>query len=257
MHTSRSCNQEPEPLKKSQDFCVKEGAVSQQERSTKSLGMKSWRRRHLRLDPYQLNVYEEESSHDDAEKPVKSWALPLRVSTRANEKLIFVVHSEDGSISKFQVESESLRAQWLRAIRRLSIALVEKRLATASKGVKQDSAGGEELSRESSKSSGVHVVSSPDAHIKDRYSVRECIGSGMAGEVYRAKDRVTGETVAIKVLEKARPPNAHHDTRRTARTSEAVMFLFLLGVLTGSLQSRLSGESHEDCPSPRNDRTRN
>ena len=37
-----------------------------------------------------------------------------------------------------------------------------------------------------------------------RYSVRECIGSGMAGKVYRARDRQSGETVAIKVLEKVR-----------------------------------------------------
>ena len=62
---------------------------------------------------------------------------------------------------------------------------------------------------------------------RDRFQIEQKIGAGGMGEVYRARDRVSGEPVAIKVLSDAR----EHRTGRFAREVELLSQLSHPGIV--------------------------
>ncbi|WP_437477586.1 protein kinase [Sorangium sp. So ce1014] len=63
--------------------------------------------------------------------------------------------------------------------------------------------------------------------VEDRFEIERLAGSGGMGDVYRARDRLSGEAVALKVLQGA----SAHDLRRFAREAEALVTLRLPGVV--------------------------
>ncbi|WP_437605413.1 protein kinase [Sorangium sp. So ce834] len=63
--------------------------------------------------------------------------------------------------------------------------------------------------------------------IEDRFEIERLAGSGGMGDVYRARDRVSGQAVALKVLQGA----SANDLRRFAREAEALVTLRLPGVV--------------------------
>ncbi|WP_437572890.1 protein kinase domain-containing protein [Sorangium sp. So ce542] len=63
--------------------------------------------------------------------------------------------------------------------------------------------------------------------IEDRFEIERLAGSGGMGDVYRARDRVSGQAVALKVLQGA----SASDLRRFAREAEALVTLRLPGVV--------------------------
>ncbi|WP_437573711.1 protein kinase domain-containing protein [Sorangium sp. So ce887] len=62
--------------------------------------------------------------------------------------------------------------------------------------------------------------------IEDRFEIERLAGSGGMGDVYRARDRLSGEAIALKVLQGA----SADDLRRFAREAEALVTLRLPGV---------------------------
>ncbi|WP_437596228.1 protein kinase [Sorangium sp. So ce590] len=63
--------------------------------------------------------------------------------------------------------------------------------------------------------------------VEDRFEIERLAGAGGMGDVYRARDRLSGEAVALKVLHGA----SAHDLRRFAREAEALVTLRLPGVV--------------------------
>ncbi|WP_437283664.1 AAA family ATPase [Sorangium sp. So ce375] len=63
--------------------------------------------------------------------------------------------------------------------------------------------------------------------VEDRFEIEQLAGSGGMGDVYRARDRRSGETVALKVLHRA----SAGDLRRLSREAEALVALRLPGVV--------------------------
>ncbi|WP_437644157.1 protein kinase domain-containing protein [Sorangium sp. So ce362] len=63
--------------------------------------------------------------------------------------------------------------------------------------------------------------------IEDRFEIERLAGAGGMGDVYRARDRLSGEAVALKVLQGA----SAHDLRRFVREAEALVTLRLPGVV--------------------------
>ncbi|WP_437521141.1 protein kinase [Sorangium sp. So ce726] len=63
--------------------------------------------------------------------------------------------------------------------------------------------------------------------VEDRFEIERLAGSGGMGDVYRARDRRSGEAVALKVLQSA----SVRDLRRFAREAEALLMLRLPGVV--------------------------
>ncbi|WP_437954603.1 protein kinase [Sorangium sp. So ce119] len=63
--------------------------------------------------------------------------------------------------------------------------------------------------------------------IEDRFEIERLAGSGGMGDVYRARDRLSGETVALKVLQRA----SVRDLSRLSREAEALVTLQLPGVV--------------------------
>ncbi|WP_437476897.1 protein kinase [Sorangium sp. So ce1014] len=63
--------------------------------------------------------------------------------------------------------------------------------------------------------------------VEERFEIERLAGSGGMGDVYRARDRLSGEAVALKVLQGA----SAHDLRRFAREAEALVTLRLPGVV--------------------------
>ncbi|WP_437964134.1 protein kinase [Sorangium sp. So ce260] len=63
--------------------------------------------------------------------------------------------------------------------------------------------------------------------VEDRFEIERLAASGGMGDVYRARDRLSGEAVALKVLQGA----SAHDLRRLAREAEALVTLRLPGVV--------------------------
>jgi serine/threonine protein kinase len=49
-----------------------------------------------------------------------------------------------------------------------------------------------------------HALEHPTVRIDDIYSMDELLGRGEIGKVYRAKHRLTGEPVAVKVVDKTK-----------------------------------------------------
>ncbi|WP_438022417.1 serine/threonine-protein kinase [Sorangium sp. So ce233] len=66
----------------------------------------------------------------------------------------------------------------------------------------------------------------PDV-VEDRFEIERLAGSGGMGDVYRARDRLSGETVALKVLQRA----SARDLSRLSREAEALVTLQLPGVV--------------------------
>ncbi|WP_437581969.1 protein kinase domain-containing protein [Sorangium sp. So ce887] len=62
--------------------------------------------------------------------------------------------------------------------------------------------------------------------VEDRFEIERLAGSGGMGDVYRARDRLSGEAIALKVLQGA----SADDLRRFAREAEALVTLRLPGV---------------------------
>ncbi|WP_437284520.1 protein kinase domain-containing protein [Sorangium sp. So ce406] len=63
--------------------------------------------------------------------------------------------------------------------------------------------------------------------VEDRFEIERLAGSGGMGDVYRARDRLSGETVALKVLQRA----SVRDLSRLSREAEALVTLQLPGVV--------------------------
>ncbi|WP_437476894.1 protein kinase [Sorangium sp. So ce1014] len=63
--------------------------------------------------------------------------------------------------------------------------------------------------------------------VEERFEIERLAGAGGMGDVYRARDRLSGEAVALKVLQGA----SAHDLRRFAREAEALVTLRLPGVV--------------------------
>ncbi|AUX31254.1 MULTISPECIES: serine/threonine-protein kinase [Sorangium] len=66
----------------------------------------------------------------------------------------------------------------------------------------------------------------PDV-VEDRFEIERLAGSGGMGDVYRARDRLSGEAVALKVLQSA----TVRDLSRLSREAEALVTLRLSGVV--------------------------
>ena len=63
--------------------------------------------------------------------------------------------------------------------------------------------------------------------VEDRFEIERLAGSGGMGDVYRARDRRSGETVALKVIQGANV----RDLSRLSREAEALVTLRLPGVV--------------------------
>ncbi|MGK3987129.1 protein kinase [Sorangium sp. So ce136] len=63
--------------------------------------------------------------------------------------------------------------------------------------------------------------------VEDRFEIEQLAGSGGMGDVYRARDRLSGEAVALKVLQRA----SVRDLSRLSQEAEALVTLRLPGVV--------------------------
>ena len=89
-----------------------------------------------------------------------------------------------------------------------------------------------------------HSRFSPGTVIGDRFVLEQLAGSGGMGEVYRARDRVTSEPVAVKLLHRGDAPHA----ARFLREARVLLFFVLGEAKSAAVASSLRRNAADPTP---------